>query len=260
MSVAETTTSRAPQLRRDESYRETLNRLASAQKARARGAPAYSIYVNRPLGRYLAAAAYRLGLTPNAVSAISAVFTFSAIILIAAVPPTLWLGITVWLMLAFGYLLDSADGQVARLRGGGTPAGEWLDHVLDAVKTSSLHLAVLIGVYLHVRLDSAVWLLVPIGFTVVASVTFFAIILNDQLKARYEIEKPADLRPSTPLRSMLGLPTDYGVLCLVFALFGVPAAFLVIYTALFAAHTAYLLAASVKWYRNAAALSRRMSA
>ena len=71
-----------------EGFAQVVARLAAAQKARAPGAPAYSIYVNRPLGRLLAAAAYLAGLTPNAVTAISAVFTFSGIVIIALVPPS----------------------------------------------------------------------------------------------------------------------------------------------------------------------------
>ena len=61
-----------------EGFADVVARLAAAQKPRAPGAPAYSIYVNRPLGRLLAAAAYLGGLTPNVVTVISAVFTFSA--------------------------------------------------------------------------------------------------------------------------------------------------------------------------------------
>jgi phosphatidylglycerophosphate synthase len=231
-------------------FRATVASLGAAQKRRARGAPAYSIYINRPLGRYLAAIAYRLGLTSNAVSGISALFTFSAIILIAAAPPTLWLGIVVWLLLAFGYLLDSADGQVARLRGGGSPSGEWLDHVLDAAKNSSIHLAVLITSFVHFDLYPIAWLLVPIGFSVVSAVTFLAMLLNDQLKARYRSQQEIVERPSTPLRALMGLPTDYGILCMAFLLLGWPAAFFVVYAFLFLANTGYLLLASAKWFHD----------
>jgi phosphatidylglycerophosphate synthase len=240
---------------RSASYREVVAGLAGAQKKRARGAPAYSVYVNRPVGRYLAAACYRAGLTPNAVSAVSAVFTFSAIILIAVVPPAPWLGILVWLLLAIGYAFDSADGQVARLRGGGSPAGEWLDHVLDSIKNSALHLAVLITAFLNFDLPNPAWLLVPIGFAIVAAVMFFAMILNDLLKARYAAPDRPSGKASSPLRSLLGLPTDYGVLCLSFLFLGAPPVFLVVYTLLFCAHLGYLALAAVKWYRDMGSLA-----
>lgn len=233
----------------NEGFAVVVARLAAAQKARAPGAPAYSIYVNRPLGRLLAAAAYLAGLTPNAVTAISAVFTFSAIVIIASVPPSPLIGVGIGLALILGYALDSADGQVARLRGGGSPVGEWLDHVVDAAKISSLHLAVLVCWFRFLELPSELLLLVPLGFSVVAAVLFFAMILNDFLRARGSTAPKA--RPAGGgIRSLLALPTDYGVLCIAFLLFGVPAAFVPVYGLLFLANTAFALLALPKWFRE----------
>jgi len=240
-----------------ERYIDTVRRLASAQKAAAPGAPAYSILVNRPFGRLLAAAAYRLGMTPNAVTAVSAVFTFTAIALLASLPATWPVGIAVWLLLAIGYAFDSADGQVARLRGGGSRSGEWLDHVVDSLKIVTLHLAVLITAYRYFALPSAAWLLVPIGFTAVATVLFFAMILNDQLKAVHAAKtgvRVAQTRKSSLLRSLLVLPTDYGLLCLIFVALGAPPVFFVIYCVLFVANAGYLALAAVKWFRDMKAL------
>lgn len=234
----------------------TVKQLASAQKTAARGAPAYSLFVNRPLGRVPAALAFRWGWTPNQVTAVSAALSLAGVLVLALAPPSLGMGITVWLLLAAGYVLDSADGQLARLRGGGSPAGEWLDHVVDAAKISSVHLAVLVMMYRHVDLSDPAWLLVPVGFAIVAAVSFFAMILNDLLKARYDAA-PAAGRPSTPLRSIAGLPTDYGVLCLSFVLLGLPTAFIAVYSALLAANLLYLGLALVKWYADMRALGAR---
>ena len=232
-----------------ERFAEVVARLASAQKPRARGAPAYSVYVNRPIGRRLAAAAYLAGLTPNAVTAISAVCTFAAIAVIAAAPPAPLTGIAIGLLLVLGYALDSADGQLARLRGGGSPSGEWLDHVVDAAKTSSLHLAVLISWYRFVDLPGDWLLLIPIGFSIVAAVYFFAMILNDFLRARHGIT-PRPGSTGGGIRSLLALPTDYGVLCLAFLCSGVPAVFVPVYGLLFLATAAYTLLALAKWFRE----------
>ncbi|MFD1720821.1 CDP-alcohol phosphatidyltransferase family protein [Amnibacterium endophyticum] len=240
-----------------ETYRSVLQRLRGAQKPAGRGAPAYSIYVNRPLGRLIAAAAYRAGLTPNQVTAISAAFSGIAILLLALVPPSLALGLAVALLLAAGYAFDSADGQVARLRGGGSAAGEWLDHVVDAVKLATLHAAVLIAAYRFlVPAGERAWLLVPIGFGAVAAVSFAVFLLNDLLKAaRLRSSTTAVIRGgSTPLRALLGAPTDYGVLILAFLLLGWPDAFRLVYTLLFAASAAYLALALPKWYRDIARL------
>jgi phosphatidylglycerophosphate synthase len=246
-----------------ESYLGTVRRLASAQKKAARGAPPYSIYVNRKAGRYLAAWAFRAGLTPNAVTGISAALTFSGIALIATVEPTWWLGLVVWFLLAAGYAFDSADGQVARLRGGGSASGEWLDHVVDALKISTLHLAVLISAYRFFDVPNDALLLIPIGYCIVAAVSFFAMILNDQLKAAYGAvsasaavtgaEAKADGR--SRLRSLVLVPTDYGFLCMLFVLLGFPVLFFVAYTAFFVANAAHLALASVKWFRDMGRLS-----
>ncbi|ASK66022.1 CDP-alcohol phosphatidyltransferase [Brachybacterium avium] len=233
-----------------ESYRS----LAQAQKGRARGAPAYSLYVNRPLGRILASVAHAAGLTPNQVTLLSALFTFTGIVLVMAVPPSLPLGIAVWLLLAIGYAWDSADGQVARLRGGGSLVGEWLDHIVDSAKLVSLHIAVAIGAFRFFDPLEITWLLVPLAFTVVATVTFFGMILNDLLRARIGAPQAAQAGGSSPLRAVLGIPTDYGTWCFMFVLWGWATGFMIVYLLLAVAAVLYLAAALIIWFRKMKAL------
>jgi phosphatidylglycerophosphate synthase len=237
-----------------EPLRATVARLAGAQKS-SKGAPAYSRFVNRPLGRVIAAVAYRLGLRPNGVSAISGTFSLAGILVLALVRPNPATALAVSALLVVGYAFDAADGQLARLRGGGSLAGEWLDHMIDAAKVSSLHVAVAVAVYRWFGVGDG-WVLVPLGFTVVSAVFFFGMILNDQLRR----QRGLGARPGTPatsaLRSLAAVPTDYGVLCLAFLLLGAPAAFLVCYTVLFAGTTAYLLAALVAWFHQMQELDR----
>lgn len=227
---------------------QIVQALARSQKSSA-GAPAYSRYVNRPAGRLIAAVAYRLGLTPNGVTAISALFTFSGIALLALVRPQWWTGIVIALLLMVGYAFDAADGQLARLRGGGSPAGEWLDHMVDAAKISSLHLAVLVGVYRFADVGEA-WLLVPIGYAVVAAVMFFGLILIDLLRRQFTAAgRKLPVRPTpSNLRSLLVVPTDYGLLCVAFVLAGNPAVFLWVYLGFFVANTGFLVLAARKWF------------
>jgi phosphatidylglycerophosphate synthase len=241
-----------------ESFGETLTRLSSAQKGRARGAPAYSVYVNRPVGRVFAAIAFRAGASPNHVTIVSAVFTFTAITLLMLVPVQPWLGIVVWLLLAIGYALDSADGQVARLRGGGSLSGEWLDHFVDANKAIALHLAVAVGFFRYYALPPAI-LLVTLGFALVAGVPFFGMILNDLLKAKKGLPTAVKAGGFAPWRSVVLLPTDYGFLCLVFSLWGVPALFLPVYSLVFAACAAFLVTAAIKWFRDMVRLDRTLA-
>lgn len=212
------------------------------------------MFVNRPVGRVIAAGAFTVGLVPNQVSLISAAFTFTGIVLLATVPPSIVLGVVVWLLLAIGYAWDSADGQVARLRGGGSLAGEWLDHVLDSTKLVALPIAVAIGWYRFFPLPSELWLLVPLGFAVISTVTFFGMILNDLLRGKRGVPQAAQAGGFSLGRSLLGLPTDYGVLCLAFVLWGWPPAFMLVYSLLALAALLYLGAALAIWFRKMSAL------
>lgn len=235
------------------SLRETVAQLSRAQKPSA-GTPAYSRFVNRRIGRVLAAAAYLANRTPNQVSLTSGLFSLAGIVLIAVVRPSLSLGLLVTVLLVLGYGLDSADGQLARLRGGGSPLGEWLDHMIDSVKIVLLHSAVLISFYRFDAFSNELLLLVPLGYVCVSAVMFFGLILIDQLRRRHGGEKP-NQRGDSVLKSLLIAPTDYGVLCLVFLTFGRPSLFVVLYGALLAANLLFLAAAIAKWYRELAALS-----
>jgi phosphatidylglycerophosphate synthase len=234
----------------------TLRRLSGAQKG-ATGAPPYSRFVNRPLGRLLAALAFQAGLTPNALTGISAAWTASGIALIALGEPSWPLAMAVTGCLLLGYGFDAADGQLARLRGGGSPAGEWLDHMVDAAKLPALHLAVLISFYRFDTVAPAL-LLVPLGFCVIDTVHFFATLLNEGLRQRHGVptrSQPTGRRSSV-IRSLRNLPTDYGVLGLLFVLFGTPWLFVPAYTVLFAAAVGYLALASVKWFREMGRMPR----
>ena len=114
-------------------FAETLTALERAQKP-GHGVPAYTRWVNRRVARYFAAAAVAMGITPNGVTAISAVCSAAGILTLLLAPPTALTALAVALLFALGYGLDSADGQVARVTGASSPAGEWLDHVVDSIR------------------------------------------------------------------------------------------------------------------------------
>ncbi len=125
-------------------FAETLTALERAQKP-GHGVPAYTRWVNRRVARYFAAAAVAMGITPNGVTAISAVCSAAGILTLLLAPPTALTALAVALLFALGYGLDSADGQVARVTGASSPAGEWLDHVVDSIRVPCIHLAALVG-------------------------------------------------------------------------------------------------------------------
>jgi phosphatidylglycerophosphate synthase len=207
---------------------ESLRALNTAQKTSV-GVSLYSRYVNRPIGRVLAALAFAAGLTPNVVTGASAISSGAGIALLATVEPSFALGLLVTALLVLGFALDSADGQVARLRGGGSPAGEWLDHVIDAGKMTALHAAVLVGLARWGAVGEP-WLLVPLGFQLVAVVVFAAGTLALVLKKGNSTS--AARRPSL-VRAVGLLPADYGVLALSFLLWGWTEGFFAVYVVLF---------------------------
>lgn len=227
-----------------------LLELRAAQKS-AKGVSLYSRFVNRPVGRCLAAGAHWLGLTPNQVTLISAVFSFVGVAAVVLPEPSWGAGIAAWAGLAVGFAFDSADGQLARLCGGGSAVGEWLDHVVDCAKITALHAAVLVTFYRypgHFGIRDDGWLLVPLAFQFVAVVTFFGGLLTQKLKPRRSSSSPA-ATPSA-LRAVVLLPVDHGVFCLVFLLLGAGPGFRWAYTALGAAGAMFLVAFLTKWFRE----------
>jgi len=233
------------------SFSEALIELKGKQKT-SKGAPAYSLLVNRRLGRFFAAVAYVLRRTPNQVTALSGLCSFTAIVMIAAMNPTPASSVLVCLLLVVGYALDAADGQLARLQGGGSVSGEWLDHVVDAIKIVTLHLAVLINWY-RFSATTDLRLLVPLVFTAVSAVTFFVIILNDQIRRAQRNTTEMLLQgegKSSRLYSLAVMPTDYGLLCLVFVALFWQSGFFWMYSALMAASLIFLALALVKWFRE----------
>jgi hypothetical protein len=254
----------------DQTRDGTLRRLAAAQKP-ARGVSLYSRYVNRPVGRVLAAGAVRLGISAQGVTYLSALVTLTGAVLLATVRPSVALGVLVALVLALGFALDSADGQVARLTGTGSAAGEWTDHVVDAGKMVAVHAAVLVGWYRWDLADGA-WLLVPIAAQLVSTVSFAGGTIADLLaraaprpvsdapqSATHAAPAgaPADApRPPSIARAVALLPADYGVLCWCFVLWGATGAFRVAYTALVVLTTIVTLALLHRWFTGLRRLAR----
>lgn len=229
-------------------YSSTLRQLSKVQKP-AQGVSVYARFVNRPAGRLLAAAAYRIGLSPNHVTAVSALITFAGVFATALLPPSNALGPWVSLALLLGFALDSADGQLARLHRSTSLSGEWLDHVVDCAKLLGIHAAVLISFYRCFDLPRPV-LLLPIIFQFAAVLLFFGGILTEQLRRRRGDASAVRVPAPSAVRGVALLPVDYGLLCLIFVFLGNQKLFLVLYVALLAVHVVFVPAFLVKWFRE----------
>ncbi len=193
-------------------YRTGVRQLAAAQKSGA-GVPAYLRWVNRGLGRRAAAVAWVWGVTPNAVTLVSAALSFAGVMVLAILPMDVFSSLGASALLLAGYALDSADGQLARLTKSGSVAGEWLDHVVDAARLPIVHVA--IGT-MFLRAGSPPLLVgAALAFAVLASTWFFAQILAEKLSPGAANDLGSE---APPWVSFAKLPYDVGTLYIVVAL------------------------------------------
>lgn len=228
------------------SYREAVERLAAAQKSGA-GVPAYLRWVNRGLGRRAAALAYVARSTPNQVTAASALFSLAGMLVLAAAEPSPVTAVVATVLLLAGYALDSADGQLARLTGSGSVAGEWLDHVIDAVRLPLFHLAV--AVYVLRESGSLGLASIGVAFSLLASAWFFAQTLAEKLSPETP-ETPGSTTDAPVWVSFAKLPYDVGVLYLIVLASGWPTVFLVAYAGLFAVTASVAALSMARKYRG----------
>lgn len=206
-------------------YRPALDQLRGAQKSGA-GVPAYLRWVNRGLGRHAAALASAAGLTPNALTAASAVLSTVGLVVIAIGGHQLWGAVAGSLLLLAGYALDSADGQLARLTNSGSRSGEWLDHVVDSARLPLTHLAIAVNLYLRDAPALAIGLC--LAFLVLESVWFFAQTLAEKLSTSRPLGSTAPAWVS-----FAKLPYDTGFLYLLVLVLPWLDVFVVVYAVLF---------------------------
>lgn len=233
-----------------------LQGLDHAQKPGV-GVPAYTRWVNRRAARVIAAAAVSGGIGPNQVSLLSALVSLAGLALLALVPAGWTVGIAAACLLALGYVMDSADGQVARVTGTGSLAGEWLDHVIDAVRTPALHLVVLVGFHRWLELDPLLYLL-PLAFALLSVGHFMSQILAEQLSRQHTVAPargPAgDAAEQQPgggrAWSLLMLPVDTGTMCWLFVLWGSPPLFSACYMMLFIVNLVFGCVSATRKYRS----------
>lgn len=220
---------------------ESLRLLDAAQKPGV-GVPAYTRWVNRRTARYLCAVAERVGATPSAVSVMSILVTFSGLAAFLLLHRTPMLaGVLAAALLALGYALDSADGQLARLQKTSSLQGEWLDHTLDAVRLPAVHLTIAAGFLMEglplIAVAAAV-------FSVIASASFLSQNLGGLLRDRSQTDRTVTRRH----QSWLLLPADPGVLCWSFVLWPVTPLFSAVYLALLATNFLHItLSTGRRW-------------
>lgn len=127
----------------------------------------WNTYVARPAAAGLVWGLARTPITPNQVSFLGGVvFLGVAAILVGWSSP--WAMLAAGLVLQASYVLDCADGQLARLTGMTSPVGAYLDFLIDEFKA-----LILVGaccVRLWGQSDDPLWLLLGCGGIALVSV------------------------------------------------------------------------------------------
>ncbi|QDG52462.1 CDP-alcohol phosphatidyltransferase family protein [Persicimonas caeni] len=158
----------------------------------------WNVYVARPLAAVLLYFLRRTALTPNQVTFLGAVAFLgvaAALILMRD-----WTGMLVAAaILQFAYILDCADGQLARLKSMTSEVGAYLDFLIDEVKA-----LILVGAF-SVRLwlvhDELVWLLVGLGGMALVSIA--TSLTNFVRRPEYA---GRDIKPGESARRKSGAP------------------------------------------------------
>lgn len=128
---------------------------------------AFNRWVARPLASVVVVLVARTSITPNQLTFASLFFFALSAAGVAALPS--WPGLlAAAAVLEFSYVIDMADGQLARYRGTSSPAGAHLDYMADEIKALLLVVAVALRQWL--AQSEPLWLLEGmLGAVVVAT-------------------------------------------------------------------------------------------
>jgi len=123
-------------------------------------------FVARPLAAVLVVPLARTGITPNQVTFLTLPVFLAGAVVLALLPSwgALLAGAAI---IELSYVLDCADGQLARLKGTSSPVGAHLDFLMDELKAFALIAAIAIRLWLPAH--DARWLLEGIGGLVVVA-------------------------------------------------------------------------------------------
>jgi len=127
---------------------------------------AWNRFVARPLAAVVVVPLARTGITPNQVTFATLPVFLAGAALLALLPS--W-GALVGgaAIIELSYVLDCADGQLARLKGTSSPVGAHLDFLMDELKAFALVAAIAVRLWLPAR--DPRWLIEGLGGLVVVA-------------------------------------------------------------------------------------------
>ncbi len=171
------------------------------QRTRKRPDLFWNTYVCRPLAAALVAALKDTRVTPNQITLAAFVVAFVAAGLLIVLPGHLGLVIAI-VVYELSYVLDCADGMLARWRNQQSTSGHLLDFLMDEIKAFMILAAAAVRLWrMH---DSEMYLLIGLGGLVCLS-TGIAI---TTFQRRPEIAPPPSDAPAKPpslIKRLIGL-------------------------------------------------------
>lgn len=126
----------------------------------------WNTYVARPAAAALVFILAKTPITPNQVSFLGAL-VFLGVMACLAFWHHPWSMVVAAVILQLSYILDCADGQLARLTGQTSPVGAYLDFLIDEFK--ALGLVAACCYRLWAQTQQTLWLFVAIGGLIVVS-------------------------------------------------------------------------------------------
>jgi hypothetical protein len=165
----------------------------------------WNLYVCRPVAAVFVHAAAPTRITPNQITLASLVVAACAAALLVWLPGILGLVVAV-VVFELSYVLDCADGMLARLRNQQSTAGHLFDFLMDEIKAFAILGASAVRLWLDRDHDATYLVLGIVGLVSLAT----GVALTTFVR-RPEIERPrapavaAAPRPRSPLRALIGL-------------------------------------------------------
>ena len=134
----------------------------------AAGGPPPTWYLAQPLAGLVAWVAVRAGISASAVTLCALFMALAGAWILAAGEAGMLSQISAWILLTVAYVLDCADGQVARATGTASERGGWLDVYCDYVVISVVPFAALwYHATAYVGTSDYLWLLFAALFMIV---------------------------------------------------------------------------------------------
>jgi hypothetical protein len=154
----------------------------------------FTEYVARPPAAIVVWALRNTRITPNQITFASALACAGSAAMIALLPGWGWL-VAAALVFEFSFVLDCADGQLARLRKTASPLGHLLDFLMDELKAMLLYACV--AVRLWRETDDARLLVVGLGglFCLASGIALTSFVRRPEYGAKPPTEEgqPAEL-------------------------------------------------------------------